>query len=125
MSDAAYGSLASRYGAAATDVLEVAAARPDLAAPIVGGLPDLLAEAAVAARREQARGVGDVMLRRTRVGCCGPALTVEPVDGPVWRVARALGDELGWDARRRDEEVDRFSAEAHAEGLPVGAAAPA
>ena len=36
--------------------------------PIVAGRPDLLAEVAYAARREQARTVGDVLLRRTRLG---------------------------------------------------------
>ncbi len=125
VNDAAYGALAARYGVAGTDVLEAAAARPDLAEPIVTGLPDLLAEAAFAARHEQARSVGDVLLRRTRVALLrAPSLT-STVDGPVWRVARALGDELGWDARRRDAEVERFAAEARAEGLPIGAGAPA
>jgi glycerol-3-phosphate dehydrogenase len=60
--------LAARYGHAAHEVLEIAADRPTLAQPIVAGLPDLLAEAVQAARREQARSVGDVLLRRTRLG---------------------------------------------------------
>ena len=36
--------------------------------PIVPGQPDLLAELAFAARREQARSLADVLLRRTRLG---------------------------------------------------------
>ena len=60
--------LAGRYGHIAHDVLALAASRPELAEPIVPGRPDLLAEVAYAARREQARTVGDVLLRRTRLG---------------------------------------------------------
>src|SRR5438270_2685041 len=41
----AYDALAARYGHAAHEVLEIAADRPDLAEPILPGLPDLLAEA--------------------------------------------------------------------------------
>ena len=47
--------LAGRYGHAAHEVLRIAAERGELAAPIVAdGPPDLLAEAVVAARLEQA-----------------------------------------------------------------------
>src|SRR5207237_1186683 len=55
-------------GHAAHDVLALAAERGELAQPIIAGLPDLLAEAALAARLEQARSIGDVLLRRTRLG---------------------------------------------------------
>ena len=49
-------------------MLKLAAERPELAGPIVAGQPDLLAEAVIAARLEQARSVADVLLRRTRLG---------------------------------------------------------
>jgi glycerol-3-phosphate dehydrogenase len=62
-----YAALAGRYGYAAHEVLALAAERGELAQPIVPGLPDLLAEAVLAARREQARSVADVLLRRTRL----------------------------------------------------------
>ena len=48
-------------------MLALAAESGELAQPIVPGLPDLLAEAVLAARREQARSVADVLLRRTRL----------------------------------------------------------
>ena len=64
----ALAQLAFRYGHAARNVLELAREDPKLAAPIVEGRPDLLAEAVVAARLEQARTVADVLLRRTRLG---------------------------------------------------------
>ena len=112
-----YEALASRYGHAAHDVLAVAAERGELAQPIVPGLPDLLAEAVHAARREQARGVADVLLRRTRLG----VLAAREVSGPgsevPERVARALAGELGWDDARTAEEAERFRTNAEAEGI--------
>jgi glycerol-3-phosphate dehydrogenase len=115
-----YPALAARYGYAAHEVLALAAERGELAQPIVPGLPDLLAEATLAARREQARSIGDVLLRRTRLGLLAArALTVGDggAHGPVERVADVLAGELGWDAARTRQEVERFAQEAHAEGL--------
>src|SRR2546426_7922821 len=48
--DDSYGALAARYGWAARAVLEYAWKDPELAAPIVPGRPDLLAEVAIAAQ---------------------------------------------------------------------------
>ncbi|HEY4427894.1 MAG TPA: glycerol-3-phosphate dehydrogenase/oxidase [Solirubrobacteraceae bacterium] len=121
---ASYEPLAGRYGHGAHEVLALAAERGELAQPIVDGLPDLLAEVALAARREQARSIGDVLLRRTRLGLLaarelnldpsrGPA---EP-DGPVQRAGAVLARELGWDSQRLDRELERFGEEAAAEGL--------
>ncbi|MCL2769066.1 MAG: glycerol-3-phosphate dehydrogenase/oxidase [Solirubrobacterales bacterium] len=71
----AYHALAARYGHAAHEVLAIAAEHRQLAAPIVPGMPDLLAETVQAARREQARTIGDVLLRRTRLALlAAPAL---------------------------------------------------
>ena len=114
---AAYGSLAARYGHQAVDVLRIAAERPALSAPIVEGLPDLLAEAVHGARREQARGIGDVLLRRTRLGLLAARQVVSP--GTLEPVAEALGAELGWDGVRRSTEIARFQDEAAAEGIVV------
>ncbi|MGZ4246286.1 MAG: FAD-dependent oxidoreductase [Solirubrobacteraceae bacterium] len=115
----AYTMLAGRYGHAAESVLRTAAAQPELAAPIVPGMPDLVAEAAFAARHEQARAVGDVLLRRTRLGLLAAReLTGADAPGPR-RVAAAMGAVLGWGADRLDAEVARFGEEARAEGLVV------
>jgi len=115
VADAAYPHLAGRYGHVAHDVLRVAAERPELAQPIVGDLPDLLAEAVHAVRHDQARSVGDVLLRRTRLGLLAAReVTSEPV---ARRVAAALAPDLGWDEARIDAEVGRFAAEAEAEGI--------
>ncbi|MEA2272978.1 MAG: glycerol-3-phosphate dehydrogenase, partial [Solirubrobacteraceae bacterium] len=112
-----YTALAGRYGFAAHEVLRTAAERGELAQPIVPGLPDLLAEAAHAARREQARSVGDVMLRRTRLGLLAAREVSDADAGPARRVAVALAGELGWDEARTTAEVERFAEEARAEGL--------
>jgi glycerol-3-phosphate dehydrogenase len=115
----AYDQLAGRYGFTAHEVLRLAAERPALAAPVVEGRPDLLAEAAHAARREQARTVGDVLFRRTRLALtAGRVLCADGADGPE-RVAAAMAPELGWDAARSAREAAAFRAEAAAEGVVV------
>jgi glycerol-3-phosphate dehydrogenase len=113
-----YAALAARYGHAAHEVLALAAERGELAQPVVPGLPDLLAEVALAARNEQARSVGDALLRRTRLGLLAArALTGAAVPEPVARVADVLAGELGWDPARTRAEIDAFAREARAEGL--------
>jgi glycerol-3-phosphate dehydrogenase len=115
-----YAALAARYGHAAHEVLALAAERGELAQPIVAGLPDLLAEVALAARREQARSIGDVLLRRTRLGLLAArelAFDGDVPAGPVARVADILAGELGWDGERTRQEIARFATEARAEGL--------
>jgi glycerol-3-phosphate dehydrogenase len=113
-----YAALASRYGHAANDVLALAAERGELAQPIVPGLPDLLAEVALAARREQARSIGDVLLRRTRLGLLAARKL------PVERVAGVLARELEWSAERVALEIERFAEEARAEGILAGTVEP-
>ena len=128
-----YQALAARYGDAAHQVLALAdrsretlasgehprfGQHGDLTQPIVPGLPDLLAEVVLAARNEQARSIGDVLLRRTRLGLLAAR------ELPVERVADVLARELGWSEERRGQELRRFAEEAEAEGL-IGAADPA
>ncbi len=126
VADDAYPALAGRYGHGALTVLAIAGERGELTQPIVPGCPDLLAEAALAARHEQARSIGDVLLRRTRLGLLAAReLVGSEGDGPARRVADVLARELGWDERRREEELVAFTAEAAAEGLATGVAAPA
>jgi glycerol-3-phosphate dehydrogenase len=117
VSEAAYAALANRYGHAAEHVLALAASDPALGDPIVADHPDLLAEAPFSAQREQALTVGDVLLRRTRLGILAAPELCRP-DSPVpRRVAQALGAFLGWDAPRVESEVRAFADEAEAEGI--------
>ena len=121
VAEEAYAHLAGRYGYTAHEVLGVAAERGELAQPILAGVPDLLAEAVFAARREQARSLGDALLRRTRLGLLAARSLLAPGSGAPERVARAVGRELGWDAAAIDAEVAAFGAEAEREGILVEA----
>ncbi len=122
VSETARTALAARYGYGAHEVLVLAAEREELAHPIVPGLPDLMAEVALAARREQALSVGDVLLRRTRLGLLaarelvGAGTERVPV---VERVATLLGQELDWSTERVKLETERFFEEARLEGILV------
>jgi glycerol-3-phosphate dehydrogenase len=108
--------LAARYGLFAEQVLQLCQQDRELAEPIVPGMPDLVAEALVAVRYEQARCVADVMLRRTRLGLlAGRTLTKDKK--PARRVAAAMARELGWGRRQIGKEVDAWLDVAEAEGL--------
>jgi glycerol-3-phosphate dehydrogenase len=115
--ESSYQALASRYGHAARDVLALAAERGELAQPIIAELPDLLAEVALAARSEQARSIGDVLLRRTRLGLLAARELTTADSDPVRRVGDVLARELGWNPQRLALELATFAAEARAEGI--------
>jgi glycerol-3-phosphate dehydrogenase len=122
VSEPARVALAARYGYGAHELLALIAERPELAQPIVPGLPDLMAEVVIAARREQARSVGDVLLRRTRLGLIAARELLG--DGPnrvshVGGVAAVIGGELGWSEQRTAVETERFLQEARLEGILV------
>jgi len=107
--------LAFRYGHAARAVLDVCEERPELAGPIAPGHPDLLAEVVIAARREQARSVADVLLRRTRLGLVA-AVELRDADATL-AVAGLLGQELGWSESRVATENEEWRRVAEAEGI--------
>jgi glycerol-3-phosphate dehydrogenase len=111
--------LASRYGHAAHDVLALCEADPRLARRISPDLPDLVAEATFAARREQAQSVGDVLMRRTRLGLLDGRRLADRDSEGARAVAGALAGELGWDADRVESELDAWAREAAAEGLAL------
>jgi glycerol-3-phosphate dehydrogenase len=120
LSEASKAALAARYGFGAHEVLALIADSPELARPIVSGLPDIMAEVVIAARREQARSAGDVLLRRTRLGLLAARELLDGAsepESPVRRVAALLAGELGWSEQRLAGEVERFLEEAGAEGI--------
>ena len=120
VSEDSLAQLAFRYGHASRAVLELAREDPKLAAPIVPGRPDLLAEVAIAARREQARCVADVLLRRTRLGIlAAPQLRGAASVRPV---AEVLGAELGWSRRQVKQEAEAWPQAAALEGIDPAAA---
>src|SRR5918996_663624 len=107
--------LAFRYGHAAREVLDLCEKRQELADPIVPGHPDLLAEVVIAARREQARSVADVLLRRTRLGLVAAPELRDPE--ATLGVAKLLGEELGWSDSRAVAEHEEWGRVKEAEGL--------
>jgi glycerol-3-phosphate dehydrogenase len=117
--DEGYESLARRYGHAASEVLEIASGRPELARSILDEFPDLLAEVVFAARCEQALTLADALLRRTRLGLLAPRALCAAQSEALLRVARAMGEELGWDESRIRLEVARLQTDVEAEGLVV------
>jgi glycerol-3-phosphate dehydrogenase len=97
--------LADRYGGEARTVLALAESDPDLAAPLVPGLPYLRAEAVFGVRQEMARTLDDVLSRRTRARLLGrddSAAAARPV-------AELIAGELGWDAGEIDRQVAHYN----------------
>jgi glycerol-3-phosphate dehydrogenase len=115
----AYAHLAGRYGERADRVLALAQERRELARPILRGHPDLLAEVVFAGGEEQARSVGDVLLRRTRLGLlAGRSLTEPGAPEPI-RVAETLGGALGWNRMQVAGAIGDFAIEAAEEGIAL------
>lgn len=109
--------LAGRYGGEASALFAIVEARPELAAPLVPGLPYLRAEAVHAVRQEMATCLDDVLSRRTRARLLARDASAAAAE----RVADLLGDELGWSPERRRTEVvayrDAIEHERSAAGL--------
>jgi glycerol-3-phosphate dehydrogenase len=119
VAEEAYEHLAGRYGERADRILALALERRELARPVLRGHPDLLAEVAFAAGEEQARSVGDVLLRRTRLGLlAGRSLTEPGAPEPI-RVAETLGGALGWNRMQVADATEDFATEAAAEGIAL------
>jgi len=93
--------LLRNHGTGYQDVL--ASAQSD--AGLLERLPDsdtLRVEVVHAVRSEMARGLDDVVFRRTNLGTAGP-----PGEAALEATAALMGDELGWSEARRREELAR------------------
>ncbi len=112
----------SRYGTEADTVRQLAAERPELAEPVVPGLPYLAAEVVYAARAEMAQSLEDVLSRRTRA-LLQQARASAAVAG---QVAALLAPELGWSPEQAADQATRYAAEAEAAldaaGIPANGA---
>ncbi|MGH7557122.1 MAG: glycerol-3-phosphate dehydrogenase/oxidase [Gemmatimonadota bacterium] len=98
---AALRALAQNHGSEVDRVLGLARDRPDLARTI-GGSTVLRAEAVHAVREEMAVTLGDVVLRRTDLGTAR-----YPGDAALLECLALVADEAGWDAARREREMER------------------
>lgn len=97
--------LADRYGGEARAVLALAERDPDLAAPLVPGLPYLRAEAVFAVRHEMARTLDDVLSRRTRARLLGR----DDSAAAARSVAELMAPDLGWDSAEIDRQVALYN----------------
>ena len=96
--------LASAYGANVSKVLEPTAQDPSLMAPIVEGLPYLMAEVVYSVRYEMAMALADVLCRRTRIVIEDEAqgLLAAP------RVANLMASELNWDSGEIERQLGSY-----------------
>jgi glycerol-3-phosphate dehydrogenase len=117
--------LVGRYGALASDVLDLVAAEPALAAPLAGAEKYLAAEVRYHALHEGALHVDDVLTRRTHIA-------FEAADrgrAAAPQAAAVMGPVLGWDEAAVAREVahydERLAAESASQALPDDAASDA
>jgi glycerol-3-phosphate dehydrogenase len=103
--------LLGRYGGLVDELLGLMEARPELAEALPGTEDYLAAEIVHAVTHEGARHLDDVLARRTRI-------SIETFDRGTVAVDAAadlMAVELGWDAARRDAEVDHYLRRVEAE----------
>lgn len=114
-------SLTRRYGSEAKAVLLLVRDRPELAEPLVPGLPYLKAEAIFAVRHEMATTLDDVLSRRTRA-----LLHVrDESERSARSVAALIAPELGWGADEIAAQVADFEARCARERVALAHRAPA
>ena len=103
--------LLKRYGNEVDSLLDLVAARPELAEPLPGADDYLAVEALFAVTHEGALHVDDVLTRRTRISveAWDRGLSAAPA------VARLMAEVLGWDDERVAVEVDHYSRRVRAE----------
>lgn len=93
--------LLEKFGGEASAVLAIARENPELKAPIVPGVPALLAEIVYCARQEMAVTIEDVLARRIGLQLFSWRLAMQAA--PV--VAAHLVRELGWSSEEKDHAV--------------------
>ena len=105
--------LYGRYGRAA-DTIVCTAAAEDLVA--ISGTQTLWAELPYVAAHEQIRHLGDLLLRRVRIGL----LTPKGGKAYLKRIQKLCKEVLPWDRRRWKEEISMYLMQwNHAHALPI------
>jgi glycerol-3-phosphate dehydrogenase len=98
--------LGERYGTEARFVSDLMAARPELAEPLIEGLPYRGGEVVYAARHELARTIDDVLSRRMRARLMARDASARAAR----RVGALLGAELGLSQAEIDRQVQAYVA---------------
>jgi glycerol-3-phosphate dehydrogenase len=103
--------LLRRYGTEVDYLVELIEAEPALAQPLPGAREHLAVEAVFAASHESVRHLEDVLVRRMRISfeSSDRGTSAAPV------VADLISPILGWNASRRDAEVQSYLARVAAE----------
>ncbi len=96
--------LLNRYGTLTDELLDLIRDRPELNNPLPGADDYLEAEVVYAATHEGALHLDDVLARRTRISieAWDRGISAAPV------AARLMGEALGWDAARTEDEVSHY-----------------
>lgn len=92
--------LIAGYGSRYRSVMEIAGTRADWRTRLAPDSPVIGAELVLAARKEMAPTLADVVIRRTPLGALG-----HPGYAAVARAAAIVGGELGWSDERRQQEI--------------------
>ena len=112
--------LIDRYGSLASELLDLIGADRSLGHPLACGCPYLRAEVAYAVTHEGALHVTDVLARRVR-------LLIESADAGASaapEVAAIMAPLLGWNRRRRAEEIRRYRSLAAASAAALRSPVP-
>jgi glycerol-3-phosphate dehydrogenase len=88
------------YGDRVATIVRLMAERSEWRMPLVPGRPNVGAEVIHAIRSEAACTLADIVVRRTELGATG-----HPGSEIVRAAASIAGEELGWDADRREREI--------------------
>jgi glycerol-3-phosphate dehydrogenase len=105
--------LLGRYGSLVSELFDLLDDRPELAQPIEGAPEYLQVEAVYAASHEGALHLDDVLRRRTHIAMETPDSGL----ATARQVARLIGEALGWDNIRREQEVAHYVAQVEADRL--------
>src|SRR5205823_2009888 len=92
--------LIAAYGSRYRDVMEIAGNHQPWRTRLARESPVIGAELVLAARREMAPTLADIVIRRTPLGALG-----HPGPDALARAAAIVGAELGWSEDRRRQEI--------------------
>jgi glycerol-3-phosphate dehydrogenase len=102
------------YGRQIDDLIELGRDDPEWLSPLGDGVPAVRGEARLAAEREMAATLVDFMDRRSALLLFSPNFGL----GGAEEAATVLGSVLGWDAKRRDAELERYRVLAEEHRVP-------
>ena len=96
--------LVHTYGSETAAVVRLAQEHTQLALPVVTDHPTLWAELVYAMRREMAITLSDLLSRRTHLFYVAPRKVLDLAPS----IAAFAGEEMGWDAARREGEIAAY-----------------